>query len=71
MRDVDDRQSEAVSGSREHDGAAISGWEMGLHDRFQIRRAATASRDERTINRRVLLLVTPSRLNKRLLDRPW
>ena len=28
MRDVDDRQSEAVGGGREHDGAAVSGREM-------------------------------------------
>ena len=50
MRDIDDRQSEAVGGGREHDGAAVFGREMGLHDGFQIRRAATASRA--AINRR-------------------
>jgi hypothetical protein len=42
MRDVDDRQSEAVGAGHEHEGG---GREKGLHDRFQIRRAATASRD--------------------------
>jgi hypothetical protein len=41
IRDVDDRKSEAIGGGREHDGAAVSGREMGLHDRFQIRRAPT------------------------------
>jgi hypothetical protein len=50
MRDVDDRQYEAVGGGREHDGAAVSGREMGLHDGFQLRRAATASRNGRAIN---------------------
>lgn len=44
MRDVDDRQAEAVGGGGEHEGAAVSDREMGLHDRFQIGRAATASR---------------------------
>jgi hypothetical protein len=55
MRDVDDRQSEAIGGGREHHGAAVSGWEMGLHDWFQIRRPATAWRDGRAINRRPMM----------------
>jgi hypothetical protein len=52
MRDVDDRQSEAIGGGREHNGAAFSGREMGLHDWFQIRRATTAWREGRAIDRR-------------------
>ena len=35
MRDVDDRQSEAVGGGCEHDGATVSGREMGMHEGFQ------------------------------------
>jgi hypothetical protein len=50
MCDVDNRQSEAVGGGREHDGAAVSGREMGLHDWFQLRWAASASSDGRVIN---------------------
>jgi hypothetical protein len=34
MRDIDDRQSEAVGGGREHYGAVVSGRKMGLHDRL-------------------------------------
>jgi hypothetical protein len=47
MRNVDDRQSEAAASGCEHDGAAVSGREMGLHEEFQIRRAATVSRGGR------------------------
>ena len=53
MRDVDDRQSEAVGGGREHDGAAVSDWEMGLHDRFQtMPRGDGIEGHRRAINRR-------------------
>jgi hypothetical protein len=34
MRDIDDRQSEAVGGGREHYGGAVAGRERGLHGRL-------------------------------------
>jgi hypothetical protein len=39
MRDVDDRQSQPISGGREYYGAAVFGREMGRHVGFQIHRS--------------------------------